>query len=117
MMMLKKVEGPRHDQFGRALPSEALARPGVELPGDGIELFLAEPGQIGARGHVLGEQSIGVLVDTALPRAMRIGEVNFDAGDCGQPLMLSEPCIERGTNRGYLDFARLYVLHQAQASS
>lgn len=68
--------------------SRPLARPGVKLPGEGIELCLAEHGQIGALGHVLAEQCVGVLVDAALPRAMRIGEVNIDAGDCGKPLML-----------------------------
>ena len=60
----------------------------LSCQGDGIERGLAEHGQIGALGQVLAEQSVGVLIDTALPRAVRIGEVNFDAGDCGKPLML-----------------------------
>ena len=36
MMMLKKVKGVRHSQFSRTLPSAALTRSGIKLPGDGI---------------------------------------------------------------------------------
>ena len=65
-MMLKEVEGLWHKQFGRALPAEALARPGVELPGDGIKFGLSEPGEIGALGEILPEQAVGVFVDAPL---------------------------------------------------
>jgi len=87
-MMLKEVEGPRHEQFGRALPVEALSRAGVELPGDPVEFVLTERGEVGAPGHVLAEQPVGVLVDAALPGATGVGEVDLDAGDVGEPFVL-----------------------------
>lgn len=33
-----------HEEFGGALPAEALARARIELPSDGIELSLRESG-------------------------------------------------------------------------
>ena len=42
MMMLKKVKGVRLKQVCRALPSEALTRSGIRLPGDGIEFDISE---------------------------------------------------------------------------
>lgn len=87
-MMLKEVEGLRHKEFGRTLPIETLSWPGVELPSDGIKIGLTEAGKVGALGQILTEQSVGVLVDAALPRAVRISEVDLDAGDLGKPLVL-----------------------------
>lgn len=78
-MMRKEVKGLWHKEFGRALLVEALARLGVELPSDGIKFGLGETGEIGALGEVLAEQAVGVLVDAAPPRAVRIGEVDIDA--------------------------------------
>ena len=89
MMMLKEVEGLGHKQFGRTLPVEALVRASVELPGDGIEIGLGESRQVGALGEILPQQSVGVLVDTPLPRAVRIGEVDIDPGHFRDPFVLS----------------------------
>jgi hypothetical protein len=88
MMMLKEVEGLRHKEFGRTLPAEALARPGVELPGDGIEFGLSESREVGAFGKILPEQAVGVLVDAPLPRAVRISEVDIDSGHRGEAFVL-----------------------------
>ena len=46
-----------------------LTRSVVELPGDGVEVILGEPGQVHAFGQVLPQESIGVLVVAALPGA------------------------------------------------
>ena len=86
--MLKEVEGVWHEHFGGAFPVEALARAGVELPGNRIEFGLRESGEVGAIGERLTEQAVGVLVDTALPGAVRIGEVDGDASDLGKPFVL-----------------------------
>jgi len=53
-----------------------------------VELLLAERREVGAFGQVLAQQAVGVLVDAALPRAVRVGEVDLYAGDFGQLLML-----------------------------
>ena len=86
--MLKEVEDVWHEHFGGAFPTEGFARAGVELPGNGIEFGLRESREVGALGERLTEQSVGVLVDTALPRAVGIGEVDGDASDLGKPFVL-----------------------------
>src|SRR6185436_3203427 len=44
--------------------------------------------QIGALREVLAQQSVGVLVGAALPRALRIAEVDLDTRIDLQPIML-----------------------------
>ena len=77
-----------HEEFGGALPAETFSRPSVELPSDGIELSLREVGQVGAFREILAQQAMGVLVDAALPRAVRIGEIDGDAGHFGKAFVL-----------------------------
>ena len=36
--------------------------------------------EVGALGQILPDESIGVFIAAALPRAVRVGEVDFDAG-------------------------------------
>src|ERR1022692_2313209 len=62
--------------LGGGPPAEGLAGPGVELGGDGVQVSLAVPGQIGALGKVLAQQPIGVLVAAALPRRVRAAEID-----------------------------------------
>ena len=78
--MPKKVKGVRYKQVCRTLPSEALTRTDTKFPGAGIKLDLSETGEVGSLGEILPEQAVGVLVDAALPRAVRVGEVDLDAG-------------------------------------
>ena len=66
-----------------------LTRSVVELPGDGVEVILGEPGQVSAFGQVLPQESIGVLVAAALPGAMRVGKENRHTGHIRQSLMLT----------------------------
>ena len=88
MMMLKEVEGFWHKQFSGAAKVEAFSRSGIELPGNGIELGLRESSEIGSLGKILAKQAIGILIDAALPRAVRIGEIDRDASDFGKARML-----------------------------
>src|SRR3990167_6435254 len=60
------------------MEAERLARPLVQLSRDRVELKLRETRDIHAFGHVLPEQPIRVLVASALPRALRIAEVDLD---------------------------------------
>ena len=88
MMMLKEVEGFWDKQFGRTVKGEALSRSGIELPGNGIEFGLRESREIGSLGKILAKQAVGIFVDAALPRAVRIGEIDSDASDFGKPCVL-----------------------------
>src|SRR5258706_15433909 len=88
MMMLKELEGRWHEEFGGTLPAEALAGAGVELPGDVIEFGLRGRRQIAPLGGILAQQAVGVFVDGALPRAVRIGEIDLYAGGFGKALGL-----------------------------
>ena len=86
IMVLKKVKGVRHKQFGRALPSEALMRTGIKFPGDGIKLDLCTTGEICLLGKIVPERAVGSLVDAALSRTVRVGEVDLDASHLGSRL-------------------------------
>lgn len=70
--------------YGEDLRGRVVAMCGagssVELVSDGIELGLSVDGQIGALGEVLPQQAVGVLAGAALPGAVRIAEVDSDAG-------------------------------------
>ena len=53
--------------FGGGLVAERLAGAAVERGGDGLDLFCAPAGEVGALGEVLAQQPVGVLVAGALP--------------------------------------------------
>src|SRR5450759_4404579 len=61
-------------------PAEGLSRASVELGGDGVEVRLGQAREVGTLGQVLAEQAVGVLVGAPLPRAVRVAEVDGDAG-------------------------------------
>src|SRR3954466_7203087 len=67
--------------------AKRLARPAVEPGGDGVEFGFRENRQGSALGEVLAQQAISVLVGAALPRRMRVGEVNAQARERGQLAM------------------------------
>src|SRR5438046_1431959 len=52
----------------------------VELTSHFVQMGLRVRRQVGALWKVLSQQAIGVLVRPALPRALRIAEVNIDVG-------------------------------------
>ena len=66
--------------LGGGAPAERLARPAVERGGDRGEVLGAVSGEVGASGEVLAKQPVGVLVGASLPRALRIAEVDLQAG-------------------------------------
>lgn len=88
MMILKEVEGLRHKQFGRALPVEPFARPGVELP------RTVRIGEIDIDASHLGEplvlrHSLNPCLDTPLSVSQREPTLRVDviedgpkAGNC-----------------------------------
>lgn len=76
------VEAVLEEGLRRRPPIERVARTGVELPGNGIELALAVDAQVGAFRQVLPDQSIDVLVAPPLPRAVGIGKVRFPSPSC-----------------------------------
>ena len=61
-------------------PAEGLSRTVVELVGDGVEVGLGVDGEVGAFGHPLAEEAVGVLVGAALPGRVGVAEVDVDAG-------------------------------------
>ena len=86
-MMLPEIESVWCEQLGRALETERLAWPGVQFPGNGIQLFLGVATQVAALGKVLPQQAVGVLVDASRPGTVRIGEVARHPRGFSQPLM------------------------------
>ena len=74
-------------------------RTGIKFPSDGIKLDLSETGEVCSLGEILPEQAVGVLVYAALPRPVRVGEVDLYAGHLGEPFVLSHftpPIVGRG---------------------
>src|SRR5271169_4269956 len=59
---------------------QGLTRSFVELTSHFVQIGLRVHRQVGALRKVLSQQAIGVLVRPALPRALRIAEVNIDVG-------------------------------------
>lgn len=51
---------------------------------------LAEGREIDALGQVLAEQAVGILVGSALPRALGIAEVDLGIGGKGEASMIGE---------------------------
>jgi len=66
---------------------------------------LAVRRQVGPFGEVLAEQAIGVLVGTALPRALRIAEVNIDVGRQAKPPMIGQ-FLAAVPGQRFVQFAR-----------
>src|SRR3954470_20007081 len=67
-----RVEG-----LGGRSPPERLARSAVEGGGHGREVLRAVPAQVGALREVLPQEPVGVLVRPALPRGVRVAEVDL----------------------------------------
>ena len=86
-MMLPEIESVRSELLRGALEAQRLAWPGVQFPGNRIQLFLSEATQVATLGQALPQQTVGVLVNAALPGTVRIGEVDLHPGGFGQPLM------------------------------
>src|SRR5664280_1914629 len=59
---------------------QGLAWPFIELTRHFVQIGLRVRRQVGSLRKVLSQQTIGVLVGPALPRTLRIAEVNVDIG-------------------------------------
>src|SRR6267154_926333 len=60
--------------------SQGLTWPFVELTLYFVQMGLRVHRQVGSLRKILSQQAIGVLIGTALPRTLRIAEVNVDVG-------------------------------------
>ena len=60
----------------------------VQASRDLVELGLGEAGRVDALRKVLTQKAVGVLVGTALPRALRIAKVDLDVGRQGETPMV-----------------------------
>jgi len=58
------------------LVSEAFSGSIIDLLDDDVELFLCEVAEAGAFGQVATNESVGILVGTALPGTVGLGEVD-----------------------------------------
>src|SRR5215211_7045045 len=61
-------------------PAEGLAGSAVEGSSDGGEVAGAVLAEVGALGEILAQQAVGVLVGAPLPGAVRVTEVDRQAG-------------------------------------
>src|SRR4051794_17974395 len=77
------VEEQLCQDFVGGVVAEAFAGAVVEFVGDVVEVGAGVGGQVGALGEVFAEQAVGVLVAGALLGAVRVGEVDLDAGGGG----------------------------------
>src|SRR5476651_1375738 len=59
---------------------QSLAWPFVELTCHFVQMSLRVYRQVGSVRKILSQQTIGVLIGTALPRTLRVAEVNVDVG-------------------------------------
>ena len=84
------LNGSEHgvEGLGRRLPPERLARSAVEGRGHCREVVRAVRAQVGPLREVLAQQPVGVLVRPALPRAVRVAEVDLQARVDPQPRVL-----------------------------
>jgi len=60
--------------------SQGLAWSFVELARHFVEMSLRVHRQVGSLGKILSQQTIGVLIGSALPWTLRVAEVNSDVG-------------------------------------
>jgi hypothetical protein len=71
---------------------QGLAWPFVELASHFVQMGLRVHRQVGAR-EVLSQQAIGVLIRSALPRALRIAKINVDVGRAGTDAAPTSPAM------------------------
>ena len=65
-MMLLEIESVWGEQLCGTSEAQRLSWPGVQFPGNRIQLFLGEAAQVAALGQVLPQQAVSVLVDSPL---------------------------------------------------
>jgi hypothetical protein len=80
----------RGENFVGSSIAEAFSRTVVEKLLHLAELMLRKTGQVRALGEELADQAVGVLVPAALPRTVRLGEVDLQCGFHLQLLMFGK---------------------------
>ena len=98
-----KLSKPRLVGLMGAGPSQSFTGPAVDQISNPIKLLLAVARQISAFGQELANQSVGVLVGSPLPRAVRITEVHGHARIGGELLVVGHflpPVIGHGLAHG-----------------
>lgn len=68
------------ERLCRRPPAQRLARPRIQCVCNGAQFGVAVLAEVRALGEVLAKQAVGVLVASALPRALRIAEVDVETG-------------------------------------
>src|SRR6266566_1964374 len=76
--------------LGWGLEVQCFPWPFVEFTRHAVEMGLGVRRQIGSVREVLPQQPVGVFVGSALPRALRIAEIDGDVGFHGEALMIGE---------------------------
>ena len=69
---------------------EGFAWPVIEFLGDRVEVVLRVDGWVGAFGEVLAQEPVGVLVGAALPRGVRVAEVDGHVQRGADPFVQGE---------------------------
>src|SRR2546428_8001464 len=72
----------------RSLKSQRFSWPLIQTQSDFVQVRLQVAGQIRLLRQVLAQEPIGVFVRAALPRALRIAEVDLYIGSHGEALVL-----------------------------
>lgn len=80
-VMLREIQRGRSEQFPGTPKAQRLAWSGVQFPGNRIQLFLGEATEIRTLGHVLAQQTVGLLVDAVQPETVLVSKMHLDA-DC-----------------------------------
>jgi hypothetical protein len=65
------------EHFCWGTEGQCLSRPLVELQSGPVQVCLRVSGQVGAFREILVQETVRVLVGSALPRALRVAEVDL----------------------------------------
>ena len=77
---LKVKRALGQEQLGGRFPAQRLARFGVVMESDGVQIGLAVYAQVGALRQRAAQQAVGVLVDAPLPRAVGVCKIHRHPG-------------------------------------
>jgi hypothetical protein len=88
---------------------QGLPRPFVELTRHLVQMGLRVHRQVGALREVLSQEAVGVLIRPALPRALRIAEVNVDVGRQRKASMIRK-FLAAVPGQRFIELARQFLL-------
>ena len=74
----------------RRFPAQAFSGPMVHVVDGKCDLFRGHVQQVGVRGEVLADYAIGVLIQAALPRMVRMGNEDSRIQAGGDSVMPGE---------------------------